>query len=193
MPRTKQFDKELVLDKAMKLFWEKGYNATSMQDLVTTLEINRASMYNTFGSKYDLFDQAIDRYKTKNTARVADFLYYQLNVRKGLSLLFENLITEALLKGSSKGCFIVNTTTELANTNAELDKKLIEHKIAFENIFYNYLKYGVDNGQISPYKDLKMIASYLYVMQSGLYAVSKVNPIKEELGKTVNAALAILD
>lgn len=193
MPRKKQFDKEEVLDKAMKLFWEKGYHATSMDDLVTTLGINRASMYNAFGSKYQLFDSAVEKYKNTNVKRVGDFLYYQLNVRKGLSLLFENLITEALVKGASKGCFIVNTTTELANIHPELDAKLYEHKVAFESVFYNYLKYGVDNGQISPYKDLGMISSYLYSMQSGLYVVSKVNPNKEELGKTVTAALSILD
>lgn len=193
MPRKKQFDREIVLDKAMKLFWEKGFHATSMDDLVKTLEINRASMYNAFGSKAGLFEMALEKYKNTNVKRVGDFLYYQLNVRKGLNLLFENLISEALLKGASKGCFIVNTTTELANTNPEIDKKLLEHKVAFESVFYNYLKYGVDNGQISPYKDLNMIASYLYVMQSGLYVVSKVNANKEQLGKTVQAALSILD
>ena len=193
MPRIKQFDREVVLDKAMHLFWEKGFGATSMEDLVSTLGINRASMYSTFGSKQELFDLAVTKYNEKNAKRVADFLYYQLNVRKGLNLLFENLITEALLKGPSKGCFMVNTTTELANSNPDLDRKLHDNKIAFETIFYNYLKYGVDNGQISPYKDIKAISAYLFVIQSGLQVVSKVHPNKEDLGKTVNTALSILD
>jgi TetR/AcrR family transcriptional repressor of nem operon len=193
MARKKQFDKENVLDKAMKLFWEKGYHATSMDDLVSALGINRASMYNTFGSKYELFEQSLDKYNTTNTIRIADFLYYQLNVRKGLQLLFENLITEALSSGPSKGCFMVNTTTELANTNPVLDKKLQDSRLSLETVFYNYLKYGVDNGQISPYKDIKTIAAYLFTVQSGLYVNSKINSSKEELGKAVTAALSILD
>lgn len=193
MPRKKQFDKEKVLVKAMKLFLEKGYNATSIEDLVSTLGINRASMYNTFGSKYDLFEQSLDKYNSTNAIRIADFLYYQLNVRKGLQLLFENLITEALSGGPSKGCFMVNTTTELANTNPSLDQKLQDSRLGLETVFFNYLKYGVDNGQISPYKDIKTIAAYLFIVQSGLYVNSKINSSKEELGKTVTAALTILD
>ena len=193
MARKKQFDKEEILNKAMKLFWGKGYYATSMEDLVSTLGINRASLYNTFGSKYDLFEQSLEKYNSTNSARIADYLYYQSNVRKGLQLLFENLITEALLGGSSKGCFMVNTTTELSNLNPVLDKKLQGSRLNLESVFYNYLKYGVDNGQISPYKDIKTIAAYLFTVQSGLYVNSKINSSKEELEKTVTAALSILD
>ncbi len=193
MARKKQFDKEKVLDKVMKLFWEEGYNATPIEDIVFTLGINRASMYNTFGSKYDLFEQFLDKYNTINSTRIADFLYYQLNVRRGLRLLFKNLITEALHGGPSKGCFMVNITTELANTNLALDQKLLDSWLSLETVFYNYLKYGVDNGQISPYKEIKTIAAYLFTGQSGLYVNSKINSSKEELGKTVTAALSILD
>ncbi len=129
MARKKQFDKEKVLDKAMKLFWEKAYNATSMKDLVYTLGISRTSTDNTFGSKYDLFEESLDKYNTTNAIRIADFLYYQLNVRKELRLLFENLITEALSGGLPKWCFMVNTTTELAKTNPSLDQKLQDSRL----------------------------------------------------------------
>lgn len=193
MPRTKQFDKEEVLDKAVHLFWEKGYNATSMEDLVNTLGINRASMYATFGSKHGLFSQAIQKYKDAHAKKVADFLYYQLNVRQGLYTLFENLVNSALSDETRRGCMIVNTTTELANCDSELCKKLQDNKEAFETIFYNYLKYGVDQGQISSYKDIKSIAFYLYVMQSGIQVVSKIEVSKEELMKTVSSTLSILD
>ena len=193
MARKKQFEVEVVLDKAMKLFWQKGYNATSMDELVKTIGINRASMYNTFGSKFELFVSALNKYNTANAVRIADFLYYQLNVRKGLQLLLENLTTEALIQGTSKGCFMVNTITEMANVNPELDEQLKSSRLALETVFYNYLKYGVDNGQVSPYKDLKTISSYLFTVQSGLYVNSKINTSKEEMGKIVRAALSILD
>ena len=193
MARKKQFDKEKVLDKVMKLFWEDGYNATPTEDIVSTLGINRASMYNTFGSKYDLFEQFLDKHNTIKSTRIADFLYYQLNVRRGLRLLFKNLITEALHGGPSKGCFMVNITTELANTNLALDQKLLDSWLSLETVFYNYLKHGVDNGQISPYKEIKNIAACLFTVQSGLYVNSKINSSKEERGKTVTAALSILD
>ena len=58
MPRTKQFNEEEILKKAMELFWEKGFHATSIQDLVAHLGINRASLYDTFGGKEELFKKA---------------------------------------------------------------------------------------------------------------------------------------
>ncbi|MEL6975424.1 MAG: helix-turn-helix domain-containing protein, partial [Bacteroidota bacterium] len=63
MPRTKQFDEKEVLKKAMELFWEKGFHATSIQDLVSHLGINRASLYDTFGGKDELFNTAFESYR----------------------------------------------------------------------------------------------------------------------------------
>ncbi|MEJ0106748.1 MAG: helix-turn-helix domain-containing protein [Bacteroidota bacterium] len=59
MARTKVFDEQMVLDKAMNLFWQKGYNATSAQDLVNGLSISRSSLYDTFGDKHSLFVKAL--------------------------------------------------------------------------------------------------------------------------------------
>ena len=92
MARSKQFNTEEVLEKAIRLFWKQGFHATSMEDLVSMLGINRASMYNTFGSKQALFEQAVEMYKNREINRIADFLYYQLNVRQGLALLFQGQI-----------------------------------------------------------------------------------------------------
>lgn len=193
MPRTKQFKEEEVLDKAMNLFWEKGFHATSMQDLVATLGINRASMYDTFGNKETLFDKAISKYKAQNAKRVADFLYYQTNVRQGLYLLFENSIDQVLQNGESKGCFVVNSSTELANSDEKIKQLCSENKLAFEQIYINYLQYGINQGQISPYKDIKAIAAYLYTLQSGIQVISKIQTDKEALLKLVSTGLSILD
>ena len=62
MARTKEFDRIEVLDRATDLFWEKGYESTSMQDLVETMGIGRASLYDTFGSKQELFAEVLERY-----------------------------------------------------------------------------------------------------------------------------------
>ena len=63
MPRTKQFDEKEVLKNAMELFWEKGFHATSIQDLVSHLGINRASLYDTYGGKDELFNTAFETYR----------------------------------------------------------------------------------------------------------------------------------
>ena len=192
MARSKQFNTEEVLEKAIRLFWKQGFHATSMEDLVSTLGINRASMYNTFGSKQALFEQAVERYKNNDLKRIADFLYYQLNVRQGLAVLFQNQIEQAFQKDTPKGCFLVNTITEMGTSNLEFAVKLKTYKAEYETVFYNYLKYGVDQGQISPYKDLAVLAANLHVFQSGLHVISKINN-QEELMKVSTSTLSALD
>ncbi len=192
MPRVKQFDQEEVLEKAINLFWKNGFHATSMQDLVDTLGINRASIYDTFGSKRAQFDLTIDRYKDQNAQKVHEFLQRHVNVREGIHLLFELSVEEVLDEGKPNGCFIVNTTSELSD-DEHLSKKLSENKEVFENIYHDYLKYGVDENQISPYKDLKEISAYLFTLQAGLKVISKITQDREELMKIVSTGLMILD
>ena len=64
MARQKEFDLDVALDKATQLFWEKGFESTSMQDLVDAMGINRASLYDSFGGKKELFEASMDRYST---------------------------------------------------------------------------------------------------------------------------------
>ncbi|MDF1696713.1 MAG: helix-turn-helix domain containing protein [Saprospiraceae bacterium] len=88
MPRVKLFDKDEVLEKAMHLFWERGYHATSIQDLVNHLGINRASLYDTFGGKQALFDSAFKHYRMTNTKAIKKFLHAEQDVKKGMRKLF---------------------------------------------------------------------------------------------------------
>jgi len=193
MPRTKQFEKGEVLEKAMHVFWEKGYHATSMQDLIDALGINRASLYDTFGSKKELFDLTLTHYQEQNAKVIAGFLYYQTNVRQGIYLLFERMIDDALNNDTQRGCFTTNATTELAAVDEMVNTLVSKDKLILEEIFTNYLQYGVSQSQISPYKDLKIISSYLYTLQSGIKVTSKVQPDKEQLLKQVSTGLSVLD
>lgn len=192
MPRVKQFSEEEVLEKAVHLFWKKGFHATSMQDIVDALGINRASIYDTFGSKRELFNLTINKYKHQNLERVSTFLFRHSNVREGLHLLFELSIAEVLDEEKPNGCFIVNTTGELGE-DVDMNERLLENKVAFEKVYFDYLKYGVDHNQVSPYKNLKEMASYLYTLQAGIKVMSKVHQDKEELLKIVATGLTILD
>lgn len=193
MPRVKQFNRDEVLEKAMHLFWRKGFHATSMQDLVSELKINRASLYDTFGGKCELFEESIARYRDSNTERVIAFFKTQENVREGLYKLFENSIDSGIEEGESKGCFVANATTELANSDERIGAFVKENKQQFEKIYADYLRYGVEQGQISPYKDIEAIAVYLNVLLSGIQVVAKTKTKKEELMKIVKTGLSILN
>ena len=117
----------------------------------------------------------------------------QESTKDGLLRLFEQSIENSITDAHSKGCFVVNTTTELIPGDQKVCDALSNNQQAFENIFYNFLQRGVERGELSPKKDLKSIASMLFVLNNGLQVVAKIQPNKEALIATVETSLSILD
>lgn len=193
MPRVKLFNKEEVLIKAMNLFWKQGYEATSIQDLVNHLGINRASLYDTFGGKEQLFQSAFAHYRKINFEQMKAFFQEHHDVKDGIRQLFCNAVNTAICDKDKKGCFAVNTATELVPNDEKLLEILQKNREDFENLFYEYLKKGQENGQIAPDKDIKSIATLLYTLQSGIQVVSKMQADKTELQDSVNMVFALLD
>ena len=193
MPRVKLFDENEVLTKAMNLFWKQGYAATSVQDLVSYLGINRASLYDTFGDKEQLFKKSFELYRKINIEGLKQFLDSHDDIREGFSKLFDNAIWESITDKDRKGCFVVNTTTELVPNDESIAEVLVSNKSDFEKIFLEYLSKGKKAGQISGAKDLKSISALLYTLYNGLRVVSKVQPDKKKLTDTVKVALSVLD
>ncbi len=193
MPRAKVFDETKVLQKAMELFWKQGFHATSIQDLVDHLGINRASIYNAYGSKESLFEKAFRYYQLSNREHIIDFLNRHSDVKNGLYKLFEQTIIQSCEDVDRKGCFVVNTTTELIPVNPFLQTVLAENKQKFEELFYQYLKQGEELEQIAPNKDLKAISTLLFTLYNGLQVVIKVTDDREGLLNTIKVALEVLD
>ncbi len=193
MPKVKLFDEKLILEKAMELFWKKGFHATSIQDLVTYLGISRSSIYDTYGGKNELFYKSFQLYRTTNITGFSNFLNQQKNVKKGLRKLFEMAIEQSIADMDRKGCFVVNTTTELIPGDFELQKILKENENTFVNIFYEFLLKGEQSGEISKGKNLKSIANLYYTLYNGIKVVSKVQPNSKELLSSVDTVLTLLD
>ena len=192
MPRTKQFDEQVVLERAVELFWKQGYHSTSMQNLVDHLGINRASMYTTFGDKKQLFLRAIQHYRQINSKGMTSLLASEPNVRVGLRRMLELAVTEAATDVDRKGCFVVNTTTELIPNDPELLPMIADNKQQIEQAFYEYLRIGLQAGQILVENNVQAIASLLFTTYNGL-RVGKIDPESESLQRTVDIVLSLLD
>ena len=109
MPRSKSFDVDDVLDRAVDLFWVNGYAATSMEDLVNHLGINRGSLYSTFGSKQELYELALERYLSSGRDRFAEML---TDPAVPLREVITRLLLSSAEKADHRGCLLVNTTME---------------------------------------------------------------------------------
>lgn len=193
MPRIKQFNQEEVLRKAMELFWKNGYHATSIQHLVDHLGINRASLYDTFGGKKELFLKSFQLYLKSNSKGFSDFLNSQSDVKKGLRMLFQSAWQESIADVDRKGCYVVNTTTELVPGDDEVHQILDRNKHNFEEMFYNYLQKGVEKGQLSPDKDYRGLASLFFTYYNGLKVIGKIGERGHELHNSIDLTLSLLD
>ena len=140
MPRVKLFDEEEVLEKAMLLFWKKGYHATSIQDLAKFLKINRASLYDTYGGKKKLFDRAFNLYRTSGKERQIELLNTQISIKDTLRNIFQDTINYDFSDCDHKGCFIANTTTEMLPEDHELQKIITQDRITMELFLHDPIK-----------------------------------------------------
>jgi len=193
MARTKAFDQEVVIQKAVELFWRKGFYATSIQDLVAHLGINRASLYDTFGDKASLFKTAFQAYRQENQIRTQEFLNQYPSVKTGLKQLFDLSVKNMLSDADHKGCFAVNCTTELLPENNEMLKILSENKAAFVSLFEAQIIKGQEMGEIAVNKDSRAVAEMLFALYNGLQVISKVDPTPETLKQVVASGLSVLD
>lgn len=193
MPRTKQFDEKEVLNKAMELFWEKGFHATSIQDLVSHLGINRASIYDTYGDKTTLFDRAFEQYRNLSFESLQNILHSETDVKKGFQKLFQLVIDDVKSGDCSKGCFVVNTITELVPGDSVLQEKLVENSARTEQLFAEYIRKGIQSGHLTTTKNPEDIAFTLFTLFSGLRVMSKIEQNPKKLKNMVVTGLAILD
>ncbi|MFH6994286.1 TetR/AcrR family transcriptional regulator [Flavobacterium sp. FlaQc-48] len=173
MARTKEFNEDQVLDKAIEIFWHKGYNGTSAQDLVTHLGLSRSSLYDTFGDKQKLFVKALKRYHDGNYVRIKEILETSVNVKETLTVIFKLAVVESLEDRITKGCFMVNSAVELAMHDTEIAAIVTDNRKIMEEVFYNAVKKGQDSGQISTKQDARLLARFIFNNYSGIRVLAR--------------------
>lgn len=193
MPRVKLFDENEILYKAMELFWQKGYHATSIQDMVNYLGINRGSLYDTFGGKKNLFDKALELSCSINQDKTIEFLNQQKSVKEGIKKFFELFIGKEDTPIDTRGCFVVNTINEFNDKDEYLKEALSKNRDYYETVFYDFLLRGQQNGEISKDKDIKTISFLIYTLYNGIKVVSKLEKDNKKILASVDCVLKLLD
>lgn len=192
MARTKAFNEEEILNKAIELFWKQGFHATSMQDLVDHLGINRASLYATFGNKERLFKRALSDYQRMNQKSIKGFLLGYESVEAGLRAMFENGISATLNDPDRKGCFVVNTITELAAQDQDIKNLAGANQESFLDILMGFIQRGVDQGEIPQDKDVQGLAMLFFSLYNGFNVIGKVTSDRKAFRAALDAALKAL-
>lgn len=193
MARTKEFNEDQALDKAIEIFWHKGYNGTSAQDLVNYLGLSRSSLYDTFGDKQQLFSKSLQRYQKQSQDIVKEFLEKSENVKETLHNIFKQAVVESLEDRITKGCFMVNSSVELALHDEEIAKIVKNNSQTMEEVFTNAVKKGQEQGNISKQQDARVLARFIFNNYSGIRVLARTGErdkqVYDDIVKTVFSVL----
>ncbi|WP_369212278.1 TetR/AcrR family transcriptional regulator [Streptomyces flavofungini] len=194
MARTKEFDPDAALQSALELFWRRGYEATSMADLVEALGIGRASIYATFGNKHDLFLKALERYAQNQDPSLLAELSLPGPALPGVRAVVRRFGQEAASEGArAPGCFITNTAAELGPHDDDAARRVERSWEHLETLLHSALVRARAQGELPEDRDPLTLARMLLVLMQGLRVVGKASSDPARVRDAVEQALALLD
>ncbi|WP_271750973.1 TetR/AcrR family transcriptional regulator [Cohnella sp. JJ-181] len=191
MARSKEFEENAVLDKAMRLFWEQGYEKTSMNDLVERMGIHRRSLYDTFTDKRTLFLKAIDRFEARMGARLKAAIKQSPTAAQAMRAVFDAIIDGE--PDAPAGCMLVNSAAELANRDAGIDAKIVEAFAGTERLLAEIVAWGQDGGEFTRQYEAGALAAYLHNALAGLRVMTRTSADKDKLRQIAGMSMLILE
>jgi TetR/AcrR family transcriptional regulator, transcriptional repressor for nem operon len=193
MARTKDFDEDEVLAKAVSLFWYKGYNGTSMQDLVDGLGISRSSLYDTYGDKHTLFIKALESYKESATGKMCDIVTNAVSAKEAIKRLLEITTMDLVGDCEHKGCFMTNATVEVAPHDKEVSDIVCQNDQQVEDAFYKAIEKGQMSGEITSKQDARALARFIINNVKGMRVSAKSTTDKGIFDDIIKLTLSALD
>jgi TetR/AcrR family transcriptional repressor of nem operon len=193
MPRPKEFNPNDALNKAMQVFWHKGYEATSMEDLLTAMDLNRGSLYDTFGDKRQLFLKVLDRYCHGFVGEKFSLLDQPGPAIPTLRRFIHGMIEGGLADPQRRGCLIANTVMELAPHEQDIAGKVFHAMQMGEDAFFKILSRAKEQGELAKDKDPRALAQFLTTMMQGTIVMIKAGAPADTVKQTAKTALSILN
>lgn len=193
MPKTKQFDEKEVLVKAREVFSVKGYNGTSMDDLVQATGLSRSSIYDTFGDKHGLFLKSLNHYCCSQQGELEKQCAKTDAPRKKIRAIFDYTLKCILADKGQKGCLMVNMSMELNAVDKEVAAVSLKNMEDMENTFSALVKEGQAKGEIAKKFTPKALGRHLYSSLMGLRVTGMNRSDPDSLKEIVKLALSILD
>lgn len=191
MARSKEFEENAVLEKAMKLFWEQGYEKTSMNDLVEHMGIHRRSLYDTFTDKHTLYLKAMDRFEERTNAHLAAGVKQSRTAKEALQFIFDYMSNGE--EGAPPGCMFVNSAVEMACRDEDVDAKSVRSFEKVEHLLVEIVSRGQQNGEFTDRYEAPELAEYLHNALTGLRVMARTSVPKEKLQRISALTMQILE
>lgn len=176
MSKNAKFDREEIIDKATNLYWEKGYHGTSMRDLQATVDLRPGSIYAAFGSKDNLFKEAVNHYAKTNGELLQLCLDETNTPLSGLKLFIKKITIDSKGKAPNDMCMLIKSISELTEKdNLELLNEAKALQNGFELRLSQIITQAKEVGEIAPTKDVMELARFVQIQIIGLRTYSRVN------------------
>lgn len=187
MPWEKSFNEQTAIESAMHIFWEKGYEATSISNLIDGTGVNRGSLYNAYGGKRELFTQSLQNYDTHTRKAFLAELEALDNPLLAFKTLFDTLVQQAQSEEYPKGCFLVNTSIEIETHNQEIKDIVTKAFTEFEAFFRRGIEVAKARAEMPENIDPAAIAKVLFslviairVLGRGIFEQSALQVIADQ-------------
>ncbi|HJP73521.1 MAG TPA: TetR/AcrR family transcriptional regulator [Pseudonocardiaceae bacterium] len=191
MPRQKEFDVDAVCERALNLFWRRGYAATSVNDLVGELGIGKASLYAAFGPKHQLYLTALRRYVERSAARIVVELGSDGSPAAAVRNLVDRYVDQALDQGEL-GCLVVNAAIELMPADPEVGRLVGRSWDTIEVALTVTLTRAVAGGELPEHSDPAALAAFLLTFLQGVRVLGKRPDTAQRLRAAAATALRVL-
>jgi TetR/AcrR family transcriptional regulator, transcriptional repressor for nem operon len=190
--RPREFDVDVAVADAMQVFWEKGYQATSLPDLLEGTKLTRGSLYKAFEDKRTLFFRALDQYALKGQQETAAILSSPGPVKKALRQALLRIAHRSVGAAGRRGCLMLATATELAGHDAEIRNRLGKMFDRRQALYAAAIRRGQESGEIATQQDSSLLASFLLNQVEGMRVMGKVDRNPADIEATVDLALRAL-
>jgi TetR/AcrR family transcriptional repressor of nem operon len=193
MARPREFDPDTVVDRAMQVFWAKGYEAASLDDLCDSTGLNRSSLYAAFGDKHALFLETLKRYGDRAVARVTAALSRPVPIREALAGFLAEMIDQIVAGPGRSGCFIGNCAAEVARHDRAAAASVRRNLDRIEATFRTALVGAKARGELPPHADVGALARFLVAGIQGLRLIGKTGAGRDVLQDIGDVMLRCLD
>lgn len=192
MARTKEFDPDAALQAALELFWERGYESTSIADVVERLGIGRASLYATFGDKHELYVKALRRYLQTRDPSPIELLSQPGPALPAIRRLVEQYAWRASTEEGRRGCMIVNAAAELLPRDEEVCRVVDRSWEGVETALTSALIRARAQGELAEGRDPRALARFLLVVLQGMAVMGKASADPDRMRDAAEQALSML-
>ncbi len=187
--RPKNFDRAIALQQAMKLFWERGYEGASFDELTAAMGISASSFYNSFGSKERLYQEAAEAYMAAAGTWFAGELAAGTDTRTAFHRLLTAAAREFTRTDLPAGCMISLACTQVPPALACLRDRMAEHRRAAQSAMAARIQRGIDEGDVPRDTDVEVLAAFYSALSRGLAVLARDGTSREQLEKIVQVGM----